>query len=205
MTGGFSSGKSTQRRNLCVALADKKPKICVGQDNGVNYFYTNFGVISAVGKVKQQVNEAISTCDGLDSVFSFVKKVGGVYTVDKALQASKVVVLEGSQTSPVWAEMLQPILKRHKAKLYLVHLSLSYWDNFLRMSQRQESKGKLLAGGLTDKNIESIIGKNRQFNNCYDKCDGLAERIQITPAHPNGEFKTDNEIFDEILQFCFND
>ena len=208
LTASMSVGKSTQRRKLCNALANGKMKVHTGEENGKTYYFTQFGGVSAIGKVKQEDNGATSACDGLDSVFGKVKKEGGIYSVDKALQVSEVVVLEGSQTSPSWGELLQPILKKHKAKLYLVHLKLSYWDNFLRLIQRQSEKRgdfhsddplPVIYKGITDKNIESLIGKNRQFNNCFDKCEGLAERLQVDA------YKGEEEIFEEILNFCFAD
>jgi hypothetical protein len=107
----MSAGKSTQRRMLCSGLGDAPAEVYKGEENGKNYYFTRFGNISCLGKVKQEENGDVSYCDGLDSVFGEVKKEGGIYTIHKALQVSKVVIIEGSQTSPSWAELMQPILE----------------------------------------------------------------------------------------------
>lgn len=211
LTGSMSSGKSTQRRNLCNEFATLPAEVFEGEEKGLNYHFTSFGVISCLGKVRQEENGEISMCDGLDSVFGHLKKDGSIYTVHKALQKSKVVVIEGSQTSPSWGELLQPILTRHKADLYLVHLSLSYWDNFNRLRERHwhklTAKGVLNQEGdlnlcditLTDKNIESLIGKSRQFNNCYEKLKGLCPRLKIDAT------QSEQRVFKQIVKFVFAD
>jgi hypothetical protein len=203
LTGSMSSGKSTMRRLLCNEFATKPMKEHIGEENSLNYHFTSFGAISCLGKVKQIDNGEISACDGLDSVFGNVKKDGGIFTIDKALQRSKIVVVEGSQTSPSWATLMQPILEKHEADLYLIHLQLSYWHNFNRLIQRQneklKAKGEPLINELTDKNIESLIGKNRQFNSCYEKVKGLCYRKKINAL------LSENEVFDEIVSFTFKD
>lgn len=212
LTGGMASGKSTQRRMLCNAFQTEEPKEIKGTENGLNYHYTSFGEVSCIGKVKQVDNGDISMCDGLDSVFGNVKKDGGLYSVKKALQSSTIVVLEGSQTSPSWAELMQKTMKEENAELFLVHLYLSYWENFLRLIKRQgdkeELKGKAIQPddlhpiykGITDKNIESLIGKCRQFNNCFDKVQHLVKPVKIICGE-----KTPEQIFEEILEQCFYD
>src|SRR5437868_2641208 len=127
LTGSMSAGKSTQRRMLCNEFAEATPVEHTGIDAAKTYFYTSFGkTVACLGKVKQLDNIGASLCDGLDSVFSKVKKEGGIYSIHKALQQHQIVVIEGSQTSPSWATEMQPILKEHSAELYLVHLYLSY-------------------------------------------------------------------------------
>lgn len=203
LTGSMSSGKSTQRRLLCNEFATKNIKEHTGVENGLNYHFTSFGIISCLGKVKQVENGEVSMCDGLDSIFGNVKKDGGIFSIDKALQKSKVVVIEGSQTSPSWATLMQPILDKHDADLYLIHLEMSYWQNFNRLIQRQneklQAKGEAIINELTDRNIESLIGKNRQFNSCYDKVKGLCKRKKVNALLPEGE------LFEQIVAFTFSD
>lgn len=211
LTGSMSAGKSTQRRNLCSEFATADIAEHTGTEDGKYYHFTSFGVISCIGKVKQTLNGDISMCDGLDSVFGKTKKEGGIYSVHKALECSKIVVLEGSQTSPSWATELQPILKHHKAEMYLVHLHMSYVENIFMLAKRQWDKMKAkdpdadlddaeidnFIQKMTDKNVESLIGKNRQFNNCYDKVEGLCHRQKIHALQPP------DTVFAQIVDFVF--
>lgn len=214
LIGGMGSGKSTQRRLLCNAFKETDPKEVNGATKaGVPYMYTSFGQsISCVGKVKQEHNGDISMCDGLDSVFGKLKKDGGLQSVDKALEESNIVVFEGSQTSPSWGEILKATVERHDAEFYMVHLYMTFEENFARVRRRQYDKLKKDGGAmfindhtehvLTDRVIESLIGKCRQFNNCFDK---LSPLLYIRDVKIVCGSKTEEQVFEEILEKCFAD
>jgi hypothetical protein len=212
LIGGMGSGKSTQRRLLCNAFRETEPKEIKGNlTDDAEYMFTSFGkTISCIGKVKQEHNGDISMCDGLDSVFGSLKKLGGLHSVDVALQHSDIVVLEGSQTSPSWGELLKSTIERYGAEFHLVHLYMTYEENFNRVRQRQYDKLKKDGGvmfindhkehHLTDRVIESLIGKCRQFNNCYDKLFPLTYINKVKILCGN---KTEEEVFEDIIQGCF--
>lgn len=206
LTGSMSSGKSTQRRNLCNTFIDGKIIEHKGTKNGMEYHFTSFGSISCLGKVRQIDNGEISPCDGLDSVFGNLKKDGAIATIDLALEQSKIVVIEGSQTSPSWGELMQPILKKHDADLYLIHLYMTYEQNFKRLKERHVAKLNVVGTKitveehqLTDKQIESLIGKLRQFNACYEKIKHLCKRLRIDAT------RSEKYILEDIINFCFKD
>ena len=199
MIGSMASGKSTQRRLLCKNLSDDPKVDHDGDVKGINYSFATFGNIAALGKVKENGD---GMCDGLDAAFGKIKKEGGELSLRLALRECDVVIIEGSQTSLKWFDFIKPLAAEYKANIYLIHFKLSYDDNLNRLRQRQSKKLDLAAWEdtkLSDKNIESIIGKNQQFNNIFDKLKNQCYALQIDALKPP------NVINEEIIDYIFRD
>lgn len=169
LIGGMASGKSTLRRALCTVLENSESKLISNDE----VEYTDFGEIVCIG------NCTLKGCDGLDKSFSRLKKDGGIKSVEHCLKKQKsVVVLEGSQTSSKWIEPLMNICRETDTDFYVILLDNSYWSNLMRLKQRIEEKGGT-EKDITDKKIDSVLGKNRQFRGVFAKIPDGVNKLRI--------------------------
>lgn len=167
--GGMASGKSTLRRALCAVLGTSEPELIATDE----VEYTDFGNIACVGKCLKE-----DGCDGLDSSFGRLKKEGAINTTRKCLELRDIVILEGSQTSGQWIQPLVNMCKEMGVDFYVISLDCRYWANFLRLKQRIEARGGT-EKDITDKRIESVMGKINQFRSAFNKLVPLANCLKI--------------------------
>lgn len=162
--GSMSSGKSTLRRNFCKVMDGTEGQILKGTFKQVPYVVTEYGTVGVVG-------EAIEggSCDGLDKSFGLLKKEGGLNSVAFCLNNYEITILEGSQTSSMWIDDLVKISEKYNAKFYAVYLNVTLWQNYQRLLNRIQERGKTEAD-MTDKRLESVRSKNKQFRGVFDKC-----------------------------------
>lgn len=169
LIGGMASGKSTVRRALCKVLAESDPVLI--EQEGIEY--TDFGNIGCVGKCLKE-----DGCDGLDSSFGRLKKSGGLATTNVCIDKYELTILEGSQTSSEWIKELHDICEKRNCDFYVVLLDCRYWENYLRLKKRIESRGGTEAD-ITDSRIGSVTGKINQFRHVFDKASEYAKCIRI--------------------------
>jgi deoxyadenosine/deoxycytidine kinase len=162
--GSMSSGKSTLRRNFCNVMYDGKPKVIRGVMNNVPYIITEFGEVCIVGEATET-----SACDGLDKSFGHLKKDGGINSVIYGIKNYEYTILEGSQTASTWIEELNFIAKEYNVEFYAIYLNVTLWQNYKRLLNRIQERGKTEAD-MTDKRLESVRSKNKQFRGVFDKC-----------------------------------
>ena len=109
-----------------------------------------------------------------------------------------MTVLEGSQTSIRWFEHLSKIdAENDDLKLVIVHFDLDMDNSIARLKKRNQNKGR----EINDKKIESVRGKKSQFDNIYKKIinSGFKNAISLDAS------KSEQQIFQEILNYTFND
>lgn len=166
--GSMSSGKSTLRRNFCNIMHDGESKVLRGGLNNTPYIVTSFGNVGVVGEATET-----SACDGLDKSFGHLKKDGGLNSVIYSVENFKYTILEGSQTASTWIEELNVIAENYGAEFYAVYLNVTLWQNYKRLLNRIQERGKTETD-MTDKRLESVRSKNKQFRGVFDKCSGVS-------------------------------
>ena len=169
LIGGMASGKSTVRRALCKVLSDAEPTLVLG--NGIEY--TDFDTVGCVGKCMKE-----DGCDGLDTSFGRLKKVGGLLTTATCIDRYPITILEGSQTSSEWIKELHDMCERRNCDFYIILLDCRYWENYLRLKKRIEARGGS-EKDMTDERINSITSKINQFRHIFDKAGEYAKCTRI--------------------------
>lgn len=191
--GAMASGKSTQRKLLCERLSDGAQGEVIKKTKGeVKIVYTSFG-----GVVGMPGRASTNQCDGLDSSFGDMKKIGSLMATEMAVKKHDVIIVEGSQTTSLWADHLAEICEKHDCEFYAIHLNLSDELVVDRLYHRNEIKGT----EVTEKKIKNVLAKNNQYYNIYEKIKGRTD-IKTKRIHAKKDIET---VFDNIVDFLFAD
>lgn len=182
----MASGKSTIRRLLTTVLSTDTNTLISQGDIEVS----SFGILGVVGLVKEN-----GACDGLDSSFGRIKKDGGLKSVDYSIKNHEITILEGSQTSGEWVKPLMEMCKLNHCKFTMILMDVPLWVNYNRLLKRILERGGS-ESDMTDKRLESVRSKSRQFATIYDKSEIYPE---INRHKLNTMNKTDEEKIVEVL------
>lgn len=191
--GAMASGKSTQRKLLCERLSDNaEPIVTDKKIKDKRIIYTSFSdIVGMPGKA------STNQCDGLDSSFGAMKKVGSIEATRICVKKHKITIVEGSQTSFFWIDDLIEMCQRYECDFYVVHLFLSDEVAIQRLYHRNEIKGT----EVNEKKIINVKRKNMQYKNMFDKIknfDGpITKRLKAK--------KSEEEVFQDIIDFIFED
>lgn len=192
--GAMASGKSTQRKLLCQRLSDgAEPEVTkkvIKED--VQIVYTSFSdIVGMPGK------HSTNQCDGLDSSFGIMKKIGALEATEICVKNHEITIVEGSQTTFRWVDHLAEMSQEHDFDFYIVHLNLDDSIVIDRLVHRNEIKGT----EVTDKKIKNVLAKNNQYYNIFEKIrdrdDIIKKRIQAK--------KSVEDVFNDIIDFIFED
>lgn len=185
--GGMASGKSTIRRLLTLVLATDEAEFIQTETVEV----TGFGKLGVVGEAMEN-----GVCDGLDRSFGRLKKEGGLSSVEYSIKNYEITILEGSQTSGKWIDPLVEMCKKHQCEFHLILMDISLWENYNRLLNRIKTRGGADVD-MTDKRLESVRAKNKQFEGVYLKCEKYDSINCIKLSTVN---KTDEEKILECLE-----
>lgn len=191
--GAMASGKSTQRKLLCERLSDGIEGDLVKKQIGdLNVIYTSYGdLVGMPGKA------STNQCDGLDSSFGAMKKVGSLKATEICIKKHSITIVEGSQTTFTWVDALAEMCEKHNCEFYIVHLYLDDEIVIDRLVHRNEIKGT----EVTDKKIKNVLAKNNQYFNIYEK---IKDRKDINKKRVHAK-KSIEKVFDDIVDFIFED
>ena len=198
--GSMASGKTTLNWKLIDFFSEGKGhKMELKQDahKGVNFCYSKFPNVISLGHMKRD-----SATSGIDPVMGDIKVVGVEKSLELALKEDvDCVIMEGAQASSKWFEF---VLK-NDPKFFLIYLHLDYDDNLNRLKYRQHQKmlkkGELFIQDhrdvkLSNKNYESIIGKNRQYANIFANLGHTTPNALKVDAMQSVE-----DVFSEVVNF----
>lgn len=192
--GSMASGKTTQSRMLLKNLGEGEEKVVHTVYEDRNIIYTRKGNVAVIGQMKNGV-----ATGGIDPVMSKLKVEGVVASIKEANKHCSLVVVEGAQAAATWL----PAIKELDENFVLVHLELSFENNFRRLKQRQHKKdSKGLEDWrdveLIDNNFISIIGKSKQYRNLFHKIKGeTVNSLQIDAT------KDEETIHKQILSLIY--
>lgn len=188
--GSLSCGKTVQNKLFQKHWGNGEREY---KTDGATYAYTTYGDICSLGDLNE------STCSGLDRVTTKIKTEGVFDSLDRALEECDIVVVESIMSASTWFEKLQDC----DAKLFMVHISISFEENVRRLKKRKAEKdprSELTEYGylnieLTDSNYEFIRKTRMQYQNIYDKykdeCNSLwLECSDLEPERINRKIMT---------------
>lgn len=185
--GGMASGKSTMRRLLTTILSNSEAEFYQTE----NVEVTSFGNLGVVGEVIEG-----GVFDGLDKSFGRLKKEGGLSSVEYCVKNHDITILEGSQTSGMWIDPLVAICEKYNCEFSLILMDIGLWENYNRLYKRIKERGGS-DKDVTDKRLESVRSKNKQFEGVYLKC---VEKGSINCFKLNTIGKTDEQKVLECLE-----
>lgn len=185
--GSMASGKTTLNKRLFKSLqftnTIMSSSLMQGNVDEDNYIYTKSksdgSIVSSIGILK----EGTATC-GIDPVMGKLKTTGVELSIKLAFKQSDFVIVEGAQAAITWYDFIQKI----DPNFLLVHLNISYDENIKRLKLRQFKKlysrepvnNEHLLLSISDKNYDSVLGKNKQYNNIWTKIsDKVKNKIQV--------------------------
>jgi len=201
--GSLSSGKTTQNKLLQEHLGNRERQYLTGESGGIPYAYTKYGDICSLGDLNESV------CCGLDRVTSRLKNEGIYNSLKEALSDCDIVVVESIMSASTWFDKL----KEYDAKLFMVHIGVSFEENVRRLKIRQWKKDNPNHKGpnlelqdniqgmveLSDANYEFIRKTRMQYQNIFDKfkdqCDSLS--VECTNLKPK-------EVNNLIMKFIYS-
>lgn len=199
--GSMASGKTTLNKALMYTLSnvseDTDDELVKGTEDGVNYMYTKLGRVASIGQMKK----GVATC-GIDPVMGWLKTEGVELSIRKANEDCEFVIVEGAQAAYTWFDFMEKI----DAEFLLVHLNISYDENIKRLKLRQYKKlhndypdnNEHLLLSISDKNYDSVLGKNKQYMNIWNKVqDRVRNRLQIDAL--NSPEQIEMEVLNKIL------
>lgn len=191
--GAMASGKSTQRKLLCERLSDGIEPDLIKKDIGdLKVIYSSYSdIVGIPGKA------STNQCDGLDSSFGAMKKVGSLKATEICIKKHEITIVEGSQTTFLWVDELSNLCRKHNCEFYIIHLNLQDEVVIDRLYHRNEVKGT----EVTDKKIKNVLAKNNQYYNIYEK---IKDREDIIKKRINAK-KSIEKVFDDIVDFVFSD
>jgi len=199
--GSMASGKTTLNKNLISTLSydghEHGCDIVKGTENGVNFMYSRIGRVASIGQMK----DGVATC-GIDPVMGWLKTEGVELSIRKANEDCEFVIVEGAQAAYTWFDFVEKI----DENFLLVHLNISYDENIKRLKLRQYKKlhnmypdnNEHLLLSISDRNYDSVIGKNKQYMNIWNKVqDRVLNKIQIDAL--NSPEQIEMEVLNKIL------
>lgn len=181
--GSMASGKTTLNKGLFEILCsstlpfeERKIEVVAGEEGGVNYMYTKSYNVASIGQLKQ----GVATC-GIDPVMGKLKTEGVELSIRKANQDCEFVIIEGAQAAYTWFDFVEKI----DPEFLLIHLNISYDDNIKRLKLRQFIKAnnrnpinnEHLELSISNRNYDSVLGKNKQYSNIWDKVQGRVKNM----------------------------
>lgn len=180
--GSMASGKTTLNKGLISCISHCRigdGELIQGVEKGVDFMYTKFDDVASIGVMK----DGVATC-GIDPVMGKLKTTGVELSIKKAHEKCDFVIVEGAQAAVTWL----PFISNVDPNFLFVHLDLRYDDNIQRLKLRQYKKlhgtdpkdNEHLLMSITDKNYDSVIGKNKQYLNLWNKISGdIKNKIQV--------------------------
>lgn len=194
--GGMASGKSTLARSIFFSFFKDGEEAIQnkGQENGVNYIY-NYSpckTIAMIGKC----SGAAST--GIDSYMTFLRRQGVELSIRKAASECDIVIVEGAQAALTWKETIKSV----DENFILFHLKIGFFMNMLRLRKRQATKLAVEEQSvvLTDKNVGSLLDKNKQYRSLFEKLKGETPNIHEFDVENMGE----KELFRKSMKIISN-
>lgn len=199
--GSMASGKTTLNKALMYTLSQHIEvfdyDIVKGTEDGVNYMYTKYGKVASIGQMKK----GVATC-GIDPVMGWLKTEGVELSIRKANEECEFVIVEGAQAAYTWFDFMEKI----DPEFLLVHLNISYDENIKRLKLRQFKKkynkepkfNAHLSLSISDKNYDSVLGKNKQYMNIWNKVqDRVNNKLQVDAL--NSPEQIEMEVLNKIL------
>jgi hypothetical protein len=207
LLGSMASGKTTQHKLLIELLGNGTLDVYNGCKETSPYCFSVSGEVASLGLLK----EGVQTC-GIDPVYGDLKKDGLRLSIAMAQEkGAELIIMEGAQASMEWYK--QVILPQFAtAKVYVVHLSISYDHNLQRLRQRRWLKTHDTLEGFTgsdqmvleDRTYDNVLGKNKQYRSLFKAMQKLSISKPLVSTLEIDALNDRFDILEQIAEFIYN-